>query len=153
MNDFEQSLQNTLATRAELFDEKHRSAFRLFNGFLEGNPEIAIDIYARTVIIHNYADAVKHSYDTPVYDESSATAGACHLGRRWYVWRFYCRILLEKLYPYYVKWPRPEFYDVVHHRLMPELAEIQKKLEHLSDVQQEELSEALGRITKEVMVR
>ena len=50
-------LQNATAARTELFDEKHQSAFRLFNGFLEGNPDIAIDIYARTVVIHNYADA------------------------------------------------------------------------------------------------
>ena len=49
-------LQNAIAARKALFDEKHQSAFRLFNGFLEGNPEIAIDLYARTVVIHNYAD-------------------------------------------------------------------------------------------------
>ena len=49
-------LQNTIAARAALFDEKYQSAFRLFNGFSEGNPEIAIDLYARTVVIHNYAD-------------------------------------------------------------------------------------------------
>ncbi len=124
-----------------------------YGGTLASNPDSDGSGKVSAAEAHDYADAVKHSYDTPVYSESSATAGACHLGRRWYVWRFYCRILLEKLYPYYVKWPRPEFYEVVHHRLMPELAEIQKKLEHLSDVQQEELSEALGRITKEIMVR
>ena len=50
-------LQNAITARAALFDEKHQSAFRLFNGFLEGNPNIAIDLYARTVVIHNYADS------------------------------------------------------------------------------------------------
>ena len=49
-------LKKAHTARAVLFDEKHQSAFRLFNGFLEGNPDIAIDIYARTVVIHNYAD-------------------------------------------------------------------------------------------------
>ena len=57
MEDFQETLQNAIAARAALFDEKHQSAFRLFNGFLEGNPDIAIDLYARTVVIHNYADS------------------------------------------------------------------------------------------------
>ena len=51
------TLQTALAARTTLFDEKHQSAFRLYNGFLEGNPDIAIDLYARTVVIHNYADS------------------------------------------------------------------------------------------------
>ncbi|MCP4141501.1 MAG: SAM-dependent methyltransferase [Chloroflexi bacterium] len=55
--DFLSILSKTIAARADLFDEKHQSAFRLFNGFLEGNPEIAIDLYARTVVIHNYTDS------------------------------------------------------------------------------------------------
>jgi len=54
--EFEEILQKALAARKSLFDEKHQSAFRLFNGFLEGNSDIAIDLYARTVVIHNYAD-------------------------------------------------------------------------------------------------
>ncbi len=56
MTDFLPTLQNAISARKELFDEKRLSAFRLFNGFLEGNPQIAIDLYARTVVIHNYAD-------------------------------------------------------------------------------------------------
>ncbi len=57
MNDFIQILQNAITARTDLFDKKHQSAFRLFNGFLEGNPEIAIDLYVRTAVIHNYADS------------------------------------------------------------------------------------------------
>ncbi len=53
--DMEKSLKNAIASRAALFDEKHQSAFRLFNGFLEGFPTIAIDLYAHTIVIHNYA--------------------------------------------------------------------------------------------------
>jgi 23S rRNA (cytosine1962-C5)-methyltransferase len=55
MDSFAAILQTAIAARADLFDEKHQSAFRLFNGFIEGNPDIAIDLYARTVVIHNYA--------------------------------------------------------------------------------------------------
>ncbi|MCF6278186.1 MAG: class I SAM-dependent methyltransferase, partial [Anaerolineales bacterium] len=67
MTDFPKVLHNAVAARADLFDEKHQSAFRLFNGFLEGNPDIAIDLYARTAVIHNYADA-------PAEGESSVRA-------------------------------------------------------------------------------
>ncbi|MGD8403682.1 MAG: class I SAM-dependent methyltransferase [Anaerolineales bacterium] len=42
--------------RADLFDARHESAFRLFNGFYEGYPDLALDVYARTLVIHNYAD-------------------------------------------------------------------------------------------------
>lgn len=45
-----------LAARQPLFDAAHESAFRLFNGFTEGDPNLSVDIYARTLVIHNYAD-------------------------------------------------------------------------------------------------
>ncbi len=49
-------LDNALAARAALFDARHETAFRLFNGFTEGQPMLAIDVYAATVVLHNYAD-------------------------------------------------------------------------------------------------
>lgn len=49
-------LEKALASRASLIDPEHESAFRLFNGFTEGCPELVIDIYASTALIHNYAD-------------------------------------------------------------------------------------------------
>ncbi len=45
-----------IAARQPLFDDTHESAFRLFNGFTEGDPNLSLDIYARTLVIHNYAD-------------------------------------------------------------------------------------------------
>jgi 23S rRNA (cytosine1962-C5)-methyltransferase len=48
-------LEKSLAARAALIDPSHESAFRLFNGFSEGCPDIVIDIYAATAVIHNYA--------------------------------------------------------------------------------------------------
>ena len=50
------SLEAALQARADLFDERYESAFRLFNGFYEGCPNLAVDLYGRTVVIHNYAD-------------------------------------------------------------------------------------------------
>lgn len=48
-------LRRTLQARVALFDDAHEAAFRLFNGFLEGAPDLAIDLYARTAVIHDYA--------------------------------------------------------------------------------------------------
>ena len=49
-------LRTALEARSPLFDERHESAFRLFNGFREGNPELVVELYASTLVIHNYAD-------------------------------------------------------------------------------------------------
>jgi 23S rRNA (cytosine1962-C5)-methyltransferase len=53
-------LENALSFRAALFDERHETAFRLFNGFTEGNPDLVVDLYARTLVIHNYAGKPGH---------------------------------------------------------------------------------------------
>jgi 23S rRNA (cytosine1962-C5)-methyltransferase len=42
--------------RAALVDLKHETAFRLFNGFTEGMPSLALDVYARALVIHDYTD-------------------------------------------------------------------------------------------------
>ncbi|MGC1377249.1 MAG: class I SAM-dependent methyltransferase, partial [Anaerolineales bacterium] len=49
-------LEAALSARESLFDAPHQTGFRLFNGFTEGNPSLVIDLYARTALIHNYAD-------------------------------------------------------------------------------------------------
>jgi len=59
-------LEAALSARAHLFDDRHTSAFRLFNGFYEGHPELVVDLYARTLVIHNYADPAKSGI--PVVD-------------------------------------------------------------------------------------
>ena len=51
-----QLLEKAIASRLSLMDSQHESAFRLFNGFTEGYPDLALDIYGRTLVIHNYAD-------------------------------------------------------------------------------------------------
>jgi 23S rRNA (cytosine1962-C5)-methyltransferase len=49
-------LEKALSARIQLLDEKHQSALRLFNGFTEGNPDLVVDLYARTLVFHNYAN-------------------------------------------------------------------------------------------------
>ncbi|MBC7879478.1 MAG: class I SAM-dependent methyltransferase [Anaerolineales bacterium] len=57
-------LDKALASRLTLFDSSHESAFRLFNGFTEGHPDLVIDIYGRTLVIHNYADDPAQNEET-----------------------------------------------------------------------------------------
>jgi 23S rRNA (cytosine1962-C5)-methyltransferase len=52
----ENLLKKAIADRGDLFDARHETAFRLFNGFTEGCAELSIDLYATTVVVHNYAD-------------------------------------------------------------------------------------------------
>jgi 23S rRNA (cytosine1962-C5)-methyltransferase len=41
-------------TRAATLDESHTSAQRLFNGFLEGCPELVVDLYGRTLLLYHF---------------------------------------------------------------------------------------------------
>ena len=50
-------LKRAVAAREALLDAGHKSAMRLFNGFLEGCPELVIDLYARTLVLNNYAES------------------------------------------------------------------------------------------------
>jgi 23S rRNA (cytosine1962-C5)-methyltransferase len=49
-------LRGAVAARRGLFDDAHLTAFRLFNGFTEGCPQLTIDVYASTAVINGYAD-------------------------------------------------------------------------------------------------
>lgn len=49
-------LDAALQARQPLLDDAHQTALRLFNGFYEGCPALVIDLYARTLVLYNYAD-------------------------------------------------------------------------------------------------
>jgi len=49
-------LEKAAAAREPLFDAGHKTALRLFNGFSEGCPDLVVDLYARTAVLHNYAE-------------------------------------------------------------------------------------------------
>jgi 23S rRNA (cytosine1962-C5)-methyltransferase len=55
-NSLKPLLDSAVASRLTLFDSNHEKAFRLFNGFSEGYTSLAIDVYAQTLVIHDYAD-------------------------------------------------------------------------------------------------
>nr|MBI2905297.1 class I SAM-dependent methyltransferase [Chloroflexota bacterium] len=53
--DLSARLGAALDARADLFDPGHETAFRLFNGFSEGRPDLVADLYGGTLLLHNYA--------------------------------------------------------------------------------------------------
>ncbi len=63
-------LAKCLAAREALFDARHETALRLFNGFSEGWPDLVVDLYAATAAINNHAappdeglDAIRAVHD------------------------------------------------------------------------------------------
>jgi 23S rRNA (cytosine1962-C5)-methyltransferase len=58
---FENLLAQAITARFPLFDPQHQMPCRLFNGFLEGEPRLVIDLYATTVVLHNYANPPEDS--------------------------------------------------------------------------------------------
>lgn len=49
-------LDAAVAARAALLDVRHQGAVRLFSGFFEGRPDLVVDCYGTTLVLHNYAD-------------------------------------------------------------------------------------------------
>jgi 23S rRNA (cytosine1962-C5)-methyltransferase len=49
-------LDQALASRPTLSGSSHEEAFRLFNGFYEGFPDIVLDVYAQTLVVHDYSE-------------------------------------------------------------------------------------------------
>ena len=50
-------LEKAVAAREGLLEAGHKSALRLFNGFLEGCPDLVVDLYARTLVLQDYSEA------------------------------------------------------------------------------------------------
>ena len=49
-------LDKAIAAREGLFEGGHRNALRLFNGFLEGYADLAIDVYGTTVVLFDHRE-------------------------------------------------------------------------------------------------
>ena len=58
MNSIVQLLEQALEARQSFFDSARHTAFRIFNGFTEGNSNLVVDLYGATVVFHNYAEDV-----------------------------------------------------------------------------------------------
>ena len=49
-------LDEAITARAPLFEPGHTNALRLFNGFSEGCPDLVVDLYGATVVLHDYRE-------------------------------------------------------------------------------------------------
>ncbi len=54
-------IERAIKARTDLFDNRHETAFRLFNGFFEGYSKLVIDIFASTVVFHDYSESPSNS--------------------------------------------------------------------------------------------
>jgi hypothetical protein len=123
-----------------------------YGGALASNPDTNGSGRVSAHEAHNYADSIHHSYDTPVYDESSITAGSAHLGQRYsFLWPWYCRLWIELLEPYYIRKPIPEFYRAVHDKIVPRLQDLEDELEKGTLQQEAEVRKVLSAALKRVM--
>jgi 23S rRNA (cytosine1962-C5)-methyltransferase len=50
-------LEAAVTAREALFDDRHETALRLFNGFAEGWPTLVLDVYGRTLVVQDYSEA------------------------------------------------------------------------------------------------
>ena len=49
-------MEKAIAAREGLLEAGHKSAVRLFNGFLEGQADLVVDLYGRTLVLQDYSD-------------------------------------------------------------------------------------------------
>ncbi len=56
LSDYQEKFHKALLRRKGLFTEKDLNVFRLFNGFLEGLPQLVVDKFANTLLIWDYSD-------------------------------------------------------------------------------------------------
>ncbi len=62
-NDLIKILGSSLAHRLALLDKDHLTALRLHNGFYEGAPGIAADLYGKTLVLFSYVQDQQASYE------------------------------------------------------------------------------------------
>ncbi len=63
-------LEKALARRALQLAGDHTNAVRLFNGFLEGCPDLVVDLYAATLVLYNHANPPEAGQ--PLVDQAQA---------------------------------------------------------------------------------
>jgi len=71
-------LEDAIAARESLFDEGHQTALRLFNGFVEGCPDLVIDLYGATAVIQ-----IHTRVDAPATDYRAVACAAIHKQLPW----------------------------------------------------------------------
>ncbi|VAW39711.1 hypothetical protein MNBD_CHLOROFLEXI01-4177, partial [hydrothermal vent metagenome] len=52
-------LDRAIEARLDLLDGRHETAVRLFNGFLEGCPQLVVELFGETAVLYNYANPLE----------------------------------------------------------------------------------------------
>ncbi len=63
-------LLRALQERFPFLDGQHNTAVRLFNGFIEGDPDLVVDLYARTLVLFNYAEPPEQAGEKMAFAQS-----------------------------------------------------------------------------------
>jgi 23S rRNA (cytosine1962-C5)-methyltransferase len=71
----EQLLDKAFAERQSLIDADHHSALHLFAGFYEGNPDLVIDLYGRTLLLFDFSENPASS--STLLEEAQRIALSC----------------------------------------------------------------------------
>lgn len=78
------AVTSRLATRAASTRTSNgigrEEACRLFNGFYEGIPGLAVDMYAQTLVIHDHADQIEESDAQKIFELIQSKVGWLHTG-------------------------------------------------------------------------
>jgi 23S rRNA (cytosine1962-C5)-methyltransferase len=61
-------LTTAISARLPLFDAEHEGAFRIFNGFTEGAPELVLEVYGRCLLIHDFTSSGDKTLQTLALD-------------------------------------------------------------------------------------
>lgn len=120
-------------------------------GALSFDPDANHDSRVSAQEAFDYAKAVKDPYDTPVYNQSSATAGACYLAQRYILLPWFYTSLAEVLKPWEQKLPLDVFYTKIFQELGPGLQELEAEIERRDNSLREEFSPRLQEMVESVM--
>lgn len=73
-------LENHAASSRTLGGIGHDESFRLFNGFYEGAPGLVIDVYGRTLVIHDHANQIPEPIANDIYKNVCSRIDWIHTG-------------------------------------------------------------------------
>lgn len=72
--------QRLNASSPALSEPSHEGAFRLFNGFYEGFPDLVLDVYGETLVLHDYSKTPNPAFVQEIINHARATLPWLHTG-------------------------------------------------------------------------
>jgi hypothetical protein len=124
-----------------------------YGGLLASNPDSNSDGCIAAKEAYDFANTHKFFLDTPVYSETPVGGGGCHMGQLWQRWWpvWYRELLYEKPLLDRPPLPDPVLYEQIHHKLLPELAEIDSYMAERYMELGQELQQEVGPRIAELM--